>query len=151
MPFCFFRFISTSYFMFVVNSIPLIEVMKRWIPSNDEHILLYPELVNEEIKSTILKGKWWSWLPSWAHPLKLFRDEVSKIAFACKTDRESMAKRILDICSSPEEYLCLGTVDHTSVPVESWWIAQSIDSWIFYELRPTLFQISLLELDGNIN
>jgi hypothetical protein len=134
-----------------VNIAPLVKTMERWIPSTDAHVLLYPELVIEEIKATILKGRWWSWLPAWAYPLRGFRDEVSKIAIICNVDKENLTRRILNICSSLEIYLGFDSLDYNSLPIESWWVAQSIDSWIFYDLRPTLHQIIFQEIDGIVN
>lgn len=123
---------------------------KRWIPGGI-HLLHFPEDIYREIDASICKGRWWEWLPIWAHPLKIFSDEVATVAEICRVNKESLARRLIESSRQLIDDPFFKELNHLSAPVSSWEIAQAIESWIFYELRQCLVHIMKMELDGMID
>lgn len=97
-------------------------------------------------------GKWWDWLPCWALPLREFAAEVRCVARAQGALPIDLAKRLmLAAAGGGGELEIWNIIEPYGPPIATWEIMQLIDAWVFYDLRPALRMVAMLELDGIVD
>jgi hypothetical protein len=120
---------------------------KRWNPPFCPRFF-YPEDIRREFLQTIFMGKWWGWLPGWAHPLQHFSKEVEIVAKALQVERVEFAIFLIQNACPLEVIPVYEWFDPLGPQVPVWEIVQSVESWIIYDLHPLLHDIKLQNFDG---
>jgi hypothetical protein len=122
--------------------------VKKWFPP-DCPLVLYPEDVRREFLMVLFVGRWWDWLPCWVSPLREFSAEVAVVARAQGASPVDLARRLIAMAGGGPGELSMWEVSEPhGPPVRTWEVMQSIDSWVFYDLRPALRAVVMMELDG---